>query len=108
MREWKSVSVLTSIAGVVGAVVGAWLFMDDRWAHAEEVRGSMKLLELNTELRFVQSRSRDITSELSALALKEKYGQATAYDRARREQLERELERMTADERDIQQLRRGK
>ena len=84
----------TSIAGLTGAitlitsVVGVFVFLDDRHAHAEDI----KAVEQKTTSALVQFERRQVINQLNQLSVKSQFGGGlTQYDKILKEQLELEL-----------------
>jgi hypothetical protein len=91
-RAWK-VTGLSSILALIGTIITGWIFIDDRYAHAEDVHR----MEQRTVQTLETYQRTQVVNQLNQLAIKEKLGEMTKYDAILKEQLERELQLLTED-----------
>lgn len=78
----------SSMFTMVGVIVGGFVFMDDRHAHAEE----MQQLEQRTVQTLETYQKTQLVNKLNRLAIKEQVGDLSKYDKILQKQLERELQ----------------
>ena len=83
------ITIGTTIA-IIGVLSGAWFFVDDYFAHADDVQaGQQQTIRTINDLR-----AQIIKNELNQLEAKIQYNLATKYDKVRKKQLEREWEQL--------------
>lgn len=84
----RVVASVSSVLGLIGMVVSGWVFLDDRYAHAEDVQK----LEENTVKTLETYRKTQIVNQLNQIAVKEKLDESSQYDELLKQQLELELQ----------------
>lgn len=91
-QGWK-ITGLSSVLALIGTVVGGFVFLDDRYAHAKDV-DSMEQRTVQTLQTYQKTQ---VVNQLNQLAIKEQLGEMTKYDKVLKEQLERELQMLTEE-----------
>ena len=87
------ITAITSVGSLIGMVLGAWLFADSYFAHADDV-----LLAENRTVQTIQSlRVQIVLDELSRLEAKKSNAMLSTYEKVRHKQLEKLFELLTME-----------
>lgn len=93
------IAMIGSVVTLITTIIGAWLFMDDRFAHAGPTNQAIKLAEMSSEESTILIRM-DIMEERMAREKRQ-----TVPDTIKIEKMDRQLQRMEKRYDSIQQIR---
>jgi len=87
------VATVTSIGALIAMIVTGWLFVDERYAHATDMRTMEQGMVQTVQTLRVQI----VLDELSRLEAKKANAVLTTYEKVREKQLEKQFKLLTGE-----------
>jgi len=99
----KHLTLISTLFGIIASIIGGWLFIETRYAHAEEVELQIKKIVVDSQQLLTDYRIEDNISQYQWIQSRKEAGkELTDFEKARQTYLINNVQRLQSRAIDLQ------